>query len=708
MRPFSIGLLVFAALAFVAGVKLSDGFTLGLAAASAISAVLMLLGPKLSAFFRILNGLFVFETIGLGLVNLANASGLWPEDYTYLVTPRYLPLATTLFIVALYLISRFAFMKRMMSIADLFFEAATPLGFHIRPFAPYAMLTKHYAALCVVALVLLNKLQVALVVRLNYFYNAFNEAIQTPDEKHQIDFWYQILDVFVPVVAVIIISNVVEYLIASNFVLQWRRWMTASYTARWLIHSMHYRMALSSSSADNPDQRISQDVGAFINGTSTGTVSGRDASAGFYNYTIDAISSATKLVSFSIILWTISRSMKMTLAGVDIPGLLFWVAILYACLATGLMHLIGRSLAALFFKQQTVEANFRFGLARIREYGEQIALLKGEDREAERAANVFSDVFLTIKRTIRIRMWLRAFREFYLNISGILPYVIVAPFYFTKQVTFGIFNQAADAFGNVNTAMNFFVDSYIGFADFRSTVDRLTSFDDAFARVEAQRAQGRGVAVSTSPDANLSTPGLELELPDGRKLAQFGGLVLAPQEPTLVVGTSGAGKSTLFRAIAGLWPYGSGEIHQPAHATLMLLPQRPYIPLGPLRDAIAYPAAGDSVADDVLAATLTKVGLPALASRLNDSDNWQMRLSGGEQQRLAVARALLAKPDWLFLDESTASLDEQSEADLYRAIATALPGTTIVSIGHRSTLAAFHKRRIELQAHVGGPATLAG
>ena len=260
-----------------------------------------------------------------------------------------------------------------------------------------------------------------------------------------------------------------EYYVAANFVLQWRRWMTASYTGRWLVNSMHYKLALAGDSADNPDQRISQDVGAFINGSGTGSNSGN---VGIYNYTIQAIASATNLVSFSIILWGISKGMTVPFFDFEIPGFLFWVAVLYACFATGVTQLIGRRLSTLFFRQQTVEANFRFDLARIREYSEQIALLKGEDREIERAGTVFEDVFRTIRRIINVRTWLIAFNQFYSQISEIIPYVVVAPFYFAKKVNFGQFNQAADAFSNVNGAMNFFVDRYIGLADFSATVNR--------------------------------------------------------------------------------------------------------------------------------------------------------------------------------------------------------------------------------------------
>jgi putative ATP-binding cassette transporter len=392
----------------------------------------------------------------------------------------------------------------------------------------------------------------------------------------------------------------------------------------------------------------------------------------------------------------------------EIPGFLFWVAILYACFATGVTQLIGRRLSRLYFRQQSVEANFRFGLARIREYSEQIALLKGEEREIARSSNVFEDVFAIIRRIINVRTALIAFNQFYSQISGIIPFVVVAPFYFLKKVSFGQFNQSADAFSNVNSSMNFFVDRYIGLADFSATVNRLTSFDESFARALAAHTLPPHVVAKPSTGEALQIPELELNLPDGRKLARIGNLMLVPQESTLVVGPSGVGKSTLFRAISGLWPFGSGEILQPAYAKLMLLPQRPYIPIGPLRDAIAYPSAGTAFSDEALREALDKVGLHAFGGRIDQSENWQMRLSGGEQQRLAVARALLARPDWLFLDEATASLDEKSETDLYRAIIETLPSATIVSIGHRSTLAAFHKRRLVLQPQEGGPATIVG
>ena len=699
-----LSLAVFAVLALVIGVYEKDPMTLLIGGASALAAVASMPSWKLSTFLTILLDLFAFETVLFGLADLVALLGYWPRAYEDYSLPPYLPLATALFILVIFGVSYIPLVRKMMRIADPFFAAQTPISIRPWPLQPTILPQSLYARINVFFLILINQFQVAIGLRFNFFQRDFGNAIQVADEAHRAAFWYQLMVVFVPLATIAIVAGIIEFYVASNFVLQWRRWMTAAFTSRWLLHSMHYKLALKTDNTDNPDQRISQDVGSFINGSGTGVNSGN---VGIYNYTIQLISSATNLVSFSIILWGISNAMRAPIFGVEIPGFLFWVAVLYAAVATGITQLIGRSLSRLYFRQQAVEANFRFDLARIREYSEQIALLKGEDREIERAGTVFDEVFRTIRRIIHVRTWLIAFNQFYSQISVIIPYVVVAPFYYLKIVDFGRFSQSADAFANVNGAMNFFVDRYIGLADFSSAIARLTTFEDSFDRALADEKKQPRLTASPGSGPNLALPDVDLALPDGRKLAHIADLVLIPQESALFVGPSGVGKSTLFRAISGLWPFGSGEIEQPAYAKLMLLPQRPYIPIGPLREALAYPGASSSFSDAQLSDALYGVGLPALVERLDESDNWQMRLSGGEQQRLAVARALLAAPDWLFLDESTASLDEQSEADLYRAIAKALPQTTLVSIGHRSTLNAFHKRTIAFEPHEGAPATLA-
>ena len=697
-----LSLAAFAILALVVGVYEKDGMMVLIGAASAFAAYASLPRFRTSVFLSILSDVFAAETILFGLADIVSLLGYWPQAYKDYELPRYLPLATALFGVVIFGVSHFPFVQRMLRITDPFFLARTPISINPWPLPPIALRQSLYARINVIFLILVNQFQVAIGVRINFFYRAFGNAIQVPDALHAAEFWHQLLNVFVPLVTISILVFLIEFYVSLNFVLQWRRWMTASYTSRWLLHSMHYQLAVRGGQTDNPDQRISEDIGGFISGEGG---RGTYMNVGIYNYTIAAMTTATNLVAFSIILWGISGAMDPTIFGITIHGFLFWVAVLYACFATGMMQLIGRSLSRLMFRQQAVEANFRFDLARIREFSEQIALLKGEDREIDRAGRVFNDVFVTVQRIIRVRTFLNSFLQFYTQISAIIPYVVVAPFYFVvKRVDFGTFNQAADAFGNVNSAMNFFVNQYTGLAAFSATIQRLTSFEEAFARARAEEQKKPRIDIAAADAPILSIPDLDLALPDGRRLAHVGDLALIPQESTLVVGPTGAGKSTLFRAIAGIWSFGSGEIFQPPYAKLMLLPQRPYIPIGPLREALAYPAPSANFSDERLRETLMKVGLPALADRLDDSDNWQMRLSGGEQQRLAVARAILAEPDWLFMDESTNSLDARSEADIYRAIAQALPRTTLVSIGHQATINQFHKRRILFETRDGAPA----
>lgn len=656
-----------------------------LAFTSALAAFMSRPNVRLPTFLKIMAEVFAVETCVFTLLRLL------PHVPKFCVPPSYLPIATSLFVVLLGGLSYVPFVQRMTRIADPFFEATTPMAF-----PRFVISQRLFGRLCIYFIIIVNQFLVALGVRINVFQKDLGDALQVADEAHRLTFWYQIVCVFIPVIFVYVAAQMIAFFVASNFVLRWRRWMTASYTSRWLLHAQHYKLALSGLGADNPDQRISQDVSGFINGSITGSsaVAFNSGNIGIYNYSIEMISAVTNLVAFSIILWQLSQPMD-GLLGFAIPGLLFWVATLYALLATGIMHLIGRKLPALYFRQQTVEADFRFDLARIREYGEQIALLAGENREIAQASKVFENVFNTLQRIIRLRLRIVAFSSFYFQISGILPYIIVAPFYYAKKVILGAFFQAADAFGNVNLQMSFFITNYIGLSDFIATIRRLSSFDEAFEKTRAIW-QNPGVRTQVGTQSTLSIQDLHLTLPDGSKLTHIGNLILVPQEPTLVMGPSGSGKSTLLRAIAGLWPYGQGEINQPAQARLMLLPQRPYIPIGTLADALAYPFDGAHYPPAELRAALVAVGLPQYGDRLEESDHWQMRLSGGEQQRIAVARALLAKPDWLFLDEATASLDEDSEAALYRVMAQYLPQATIVSIGHRSTLKAFHKREISL------------
>jgi putative ATP-binding cassette transporter len=380
-----------------------------------------------------------------------------------------------------------------------------------------------------------------------------------------------------------------------------------------------------------------------------------------------------------------------------------WLGIAYAIIGTWLTHLIGRPLIRLDFRQERVEADFRFSLARLREYGEQVALLGGEGAEKARLGRSFGSIVSNYLQILNRRMKLTTFTAAYGQTSVVFPYILAAPSYFLGKITLGQFQQTAGAFARVEGALSFFINAYTTLAAYKATTDRLTTFNAAMSRAEALGLQAKRIAISEeSGTADLVIQELKLSLPDGRSIVQVDDLVFREGESVLVTGPSGSGKSTLFRALAGVWPFGEGRIRTPQGKTMLLLPQKPYIPMGTLRAAVSYPGLETTFDDGAIREALTAVRLGPLVDQLDADEAWSQRLSGGEQQRLAVARALLAQPDWLFLDEATASLDEPLEAEIYGLLAERLPSTTVVSIGHRSTLVAMHDRHVAMSARDDG------
>lgn len=373
---------------------------------------------------------------------------------------------------------------------------------------------------------------------------------------------------------------------------------------------------------------------------------------------------------------------------------------LYAALGTLITHLIGRTLTGLYFDRQRREADFRFSLARLREYSEQIALLSGEAAEEGTLLQRFRGIVFNYLAIVRKRKELMAFTALYGQLSPIIPYVITAPFYFAGRIQLGVMTQTASAFGRVEGALTFFITYYTTLAQFKSVLDRLTSFNSAINSAKEQSR--RCPVVSRGPSPALRIDNLVLSLPDDRRIVHADALAFEPGQSVLLSGPSGSGKSTLFRAIAGIWPHAAGSVVLPEGASLMLAPQRPYIPMGALADAVVYPAAVEDFARSDIEQALRDVRLSSFVDRLDADNNWGQRLSGGEQQRVALARALLAKPDWLFLDEATSALDEKLEGDIYRMLRERLRKTTIVSIGHRSTLLDYHDRLLVMEVGADG------
>ncbi|MGV6872670.1 ABC transporter ATP-binding protein/permease [Pseudochelatococcus sp. B33] len=537
-----------------------------------------------------------------------------------------------------------------------------------------------------VLLVAINLFQVGLTVRLSYFSRDMYNALQ---EMNADAFWYQLLFIFVPLAAVWITVAIIELVIQYIFHIRWRQWLTRRYIDNWLAGSAHYKMLLTGSDADNPDQRIAEDINLFIANT-------RVLSLGL-------LSQVATLVSFAAVLWSLSANFTLPGTDVPVPGLLLWVALIYAVIGTWLTHLIGKPLIRLNFIQQRYEADFRFSLARLREYGEQVALLSGEAAEKERLGERFRRVVDNYMAILSRQKKLTAFTASFFQANVVVPYIFTAPYLFTGQITLGQMMQTVTAFSRVQDALTFFVSAYTAFADYKAVVDRLSSFEDA---IEASRRLDRPSAAGAEalrPRTDGGAPAivisdLDLRIPSGRTIMTLPELTFRAGERTLVTGPSGIGKSTLFRAIAGIWPFGAGSITLPEGQNVMLLPQRPYIPIGPLVGTVTYPSSADSYRREDVALALEAVRLQQLIPKLDDEAPWGQTLSLGEQQRLAIARALLERPDWLLLDEATAALDEPTERAIYALLATALPDTTVVSIGHRSTLDAFHDRRVGLSA----------
>ena len=690
MRLLSLLVAAFSLLSIAVSPWVPGGATALLGGTGLVAAFVVWRSEHISSFLKIFISIFAVELLVFGLAFLADKLGFWPERWRSFVLPDSLPLSVAIFAILVWAVSHLPVIRAMTRIADGYFETGEHGVAHFGLFS-YRAHERRIAMAMIAFLVLVNQAQVGMSVRLSFFNRDWFNAIQAKDAA---TFWSLLLWVFVPWAFVYILSSVIEYVVKSMLIIRWRRWLTARYVGRWLDGSSHYRMALTGLNADNPDQRIAEDVNRFIDGGDTGY--------GIYSYTILLISTVSSLVSFSIILWGLSTNYTLPGTSVVVPGFLFWVALAYAALGTIVTHLIGRVLVPLFFARQKYEANFRFSLARLREYGEQVALLRGEHTERHTTMGRFGDVFDNYLAIVRRQKLLITFTAFYGQISPIIPYLLTAPFYFLGKVQLGVMTQTAGAFGRVESGLNFFVTYYTSLADFRAVLERLRTFDESIERARLLGAVPPRIEAHHGHINAIEVEKLTLALPNGHTILAPTSLALRAGEPVLVTGPSGSGKSTLFRAVAGIWPYGHGRVSVPHGQHVMLLPQKPYIPIGSLRGAICYPSDASAYGDLDLIAALKAARLGDFVNRLDEEENWGQRLSGGEQQRVAIARALLAKPDWLFLDEATAALDDVSEAAIYRTLAELLPTTTLVSIGHRSTLAAFHRRRIEMKPRDDG------
>jgi putative ATP-binding cassette transporter len=541
---------------------------------------------------------------------------------------------------------------------------------------PYWSSEERWSARGLLAIIIaLNLGMVYLTVLFNEWNNGFYNSLQNKDYD---EFVHQILR-FSILATFWVAFGVYALYLRQMLQIRWRRWMTNSFLEDWMSHQNYYRLQFTESSTDNPDQRISEDVRLFVVNTVT--------------LSLDLMSNAVTVVSFMGILWGLSGALAVPLGSmsIEIPGYLVWVALIYSILGTWLAHKIGWRLSPINFTLQRYEADFRFSLVRIRENAEGVALYKGEVDETHglhaRFANIYANWWELMRYTKRLTWFSTGFSQ----VAIIFPYVVAAPRYFTGAIELGGLMQTASAFNQVQQSMSWFIEAYAKLAEWKATVDRLTTFRASLARTAAA---GTGIARAAASQAAISLDDVEVRLPGDRPLLAPTDLELAPGKSVLISGPSGSGKSTLFRVLAGLWPYGAGKVIVPAGAKLLFLPQRPYLPLGMLRDVVTYPLETGRVDDNAVRRALEDCQLGPITTRLDEAQNWAQTLSPGEQQRVAFARTLLQRPDWLFLDEATAALDEKTEAHLYQLIQNRLPQTTIISIGHRPGLARFHGQHL--------------
>ena len=547
------------------------------------------------------------------------------------------------------------------------------------------LLTKSYwqseernkAFLLLIAIVALTLGIVYMLVLLNQWNNSFYSALQ----NYETDKLFDELIHFSWLAAIYIILSVYSYVLQQTLILNWRRWMTNRFIDIWLKNRTYYHLQMFGKDTDNPDQRISEDVRLFVEMT--------------LSFAIGILKAFCTFASFAFVLYKLSGSLEFTFMGRvwSIDGYMFWAALVYSVIGTWVTHLVGKKLVQLNFVQQRYEADFRFSMIRLRENAENIAFYRGEQQESgvfKERFTLLLDNFWRLVTKHKQLIWLNSG---YSQIAIIFPFVVAMNRYLSKEITLGGLMQVANAFGSVQTSLSYFIDVYASLAQWKAVVLRLTYFGRHMHEVSSEADRFHVDRFVTAEV--VSADGLQVNLPDGTPLLKKISFTLEPGQNVLIRGVSGSGKSTLLRAISGIWPFVEGRISLPDTKDLMFIPQRPYLPLGTLRNALLYPGT-KMISDEHLLKLMEQCEIGYLSDKLDVVGDWSHVLSIGEQQRLAFVRAHVQQPLWLFLDEATSALDETTEAKMYMELGSSLPNTTVVSIGHRSTLNKYHQKALNI------------
>lgn len=544
---------------------------------------------------------------------------------------------------------------------------------------------KKSARLYLAAIITLTIAAVYMTLLLNEWFNSFYSALQNYDSGAV----YRGLLRFTGLAFAHIAFSVYSYYLQQRLALRWRKWMTKNYLAKWTGQQMYYRLEMfSQGTADNPDQRISEDINLFTART--------------LSFMSGLLRSATTIVCFIFVLWNLSEVLSFSAAGqeIHIYGYLVWTALAYSVFGTWITHKVGHRLVSLNYLQQKLEADFRFSMVRLRETAESVAFYNGAAKEESFLSNRFMTLLRNTLFIIKKQKQLSWLTNSYAQIAIIFPFVVAVPRYLSQNISLGGLMQIANCFGKVQDAMSYFVDVYASLAEWQSCAERLLSFDKHIAAIEKETEEKSGSLVREETpdrlrltDVTISVPAMD-ENKRTREIISSASCTIKSGEHVILKGPSGSGKSTLLRTLAGFWPYVKGHISMPAPSEMMFIPQKPYIPMGTSAEAASYPL--ETADEEILSPLLVECGLSHLMEKPDTEADWSHILSLGEQQKLAFVRVFLRKPKWVFLDEATSAMDEETEEKMYRLL-TALPGTTVISIGHRSTLDKWHNRVLRIE-----------
>lgn len=543
---------------------------------------------------------------------------------------------------------------------------------------------KKSARLYLAAIITLTIAAVYMTLLLNEWFNSFYSALQNYDSGAV----YRGLLRFTGLAFAHIAFAVYSYYLQQRLALRWRKWMTKNYLAKWTGQQMYYRLEMfSQGTADNPDQRISEDINLFTART--------------LSFMSGLLRSATTIVCFIFVLWNLSEVLSFSAAGqeIHIYGYLVWTALAYSVFGTWITHKVGHRLVSLNYLQQKLEADFRFSMVRLRETAESVAFYNGAAKEEAFLSNRFMTLLRNTLFIIKKQKQLSWLTNSYAQIAIIFPFVVAVPRYLSQNISLGGLMQIANCFGKVQDSMSYFVDVYASLAEWQSCAERLLSFDRHIAAIEKETEEKSGSLVREEThdrlrlaDVTISVPAMD-ENKRTREIISSASCTIKSGEHVILKGPSGSGKSTLLRTLAGFWPYVKGHISMPAPSEMMFIPQKPYIPMGTSAEAASYPL--ETADEEILSPLLVECGLSHLMEKTDTEADWSHILSLGEQQKLAFVRVFLRKPKWVFLDEATSAMDEETEEKMYRLL-TALPGTTVISIGHRSTLDKWHDRVLRI------------